>query len=587
MSKSGLISEKIITLQRPNPIKGIILIEGERIFDIIESPPEQSLQDLAQSYIDWNPTIYPDSYICPGIIDLSVRSEWDSLASVTKMAASGGVTLVCLEENLHGTSPDSLHLYSDTLKIGLIENISQDPPSGIIAYKGYLYPPSNKVKACINDLEHSIEILAKLNMPLFIDCMLPHERILNQASPCRHLTLTERINYDPENVDGSKFSAAFPDEIQKISSSDSEEDELDTDIVDMNINYPESSSKYNRRNSEQWGIDRKGSCNSVYEELDKKIKKNQDDLVNLSLLEEMSYKMSGVTVTETRIRSSSCNDEIFVKNEESPNNSFNDRINTRRPSALNLQPVRAVREDTIYLNFLAKVPESWENNGVKLISSILSSTSLHVHFTKLSSASSINIIRKLNSKNFTCDTSSHHLFLADCQIPDCESNFKDFPPIRSTLNQEIMWQLLKLGDIQTIASHHASIPAGLKKMSGGSFLQSLSGVNSLGFSLQMIWTKVKEMEDGENFDEKIEKIFSWMALNPALVLKVEHKMGSLAPGKYANVVIWKPFEESLRKSWTEAGRCLFEQERLYGRVEKTIVRGNVVWDGKFYPVGGN
>ena len=583
MSRSSLISDKIVTLEHPYPIKGIILIEGEKIYDVIECDPELSLQEIAEAFSDWSPIPYPDSYICPGLIDMAVRPEWDSLSSITKMAASGGVSLVCIEQNLHGTSSEGCHIYSEILKIELIENISQKRASDVIAYKGYLYPPSNNVKTCINELETNLEQLTKLNLPLFIDCMLPHERILSQISPCRKMTLTERMNFDPKKADRN-FSCAFPDEVVYNNSSESEEDTDNPDIVDMNINYSKTNNKYNRRNSEQWGIDRRGSCNSVYDELDKKIKQNQDDLVNLSILEEMSYKMSGVTSIENRIRSSSLNDEIFEKNEESPTNSFSERINTRRPTPLNLQPINPVREDTKYLNFIAKIPESWENNGVKLVSSTLSSSSLQVHFTKLSSAASVNILRKQNNKNFTCDVSAHHLYMNDSQIQDSESTFKDFPPIRSALNQELLWQLLKLGDIHAVSSHHASIPAGLKKLGGGSFVQSLSGVNSLGFTLQMIWSKVKDLDDGESIDGKIVKIFLWMALKPALIVKVQDSRGSLAAGKLANLVIWKPFEEARGISWTEAGWCMFEQEKLFGKVEKTIVRGRVVWDGKFHPI---
>ena len=586
MSKSGLVSDKIITLEHPYPIKGIILIEGEKIYDVVECDAELSLQEIAESYSDWSPIVYPDSYICPGLIDMAVRPEWDSLSSITRMAASGGVSLVCIEPNLHGNSSEGHHIYAEILKIDLVENISQTPPSDVIAYKGYLYPPSNNVKSCIHVLEANLELLTKLNLPLFIDSMLPHERILTQISPCRKMSLTERINFDPKKADRN-FSCAFPDEVVYDSSSEGEEDTDNPDIVDMNINYLKPNNKYSRRNSEQWGIERRGSCNSAYDELEKKIKQNQNDLVNLSMLEEMSYKMSGETLIETRIRSSSLNDEIFEKKEESPTNSFSERINTRRPTPLNLQPISPARQDTKYLNFIAKIPESWENNGVKLISSTLSSSSLQVHFTKLSSAASVNILRKQENKNFTCDVSAHHLYMNDSQIPESESTFKDFPPIRSALNQEILWQLLKLGDVHAVSSHHASIPAGLKRMGGGSFIQSLSGVNSLGFTLQMIWSKVKDLDDGESIDGKIVKIFTWMALKPAQILKVGESRGSLAPGKLANLVIWKPFEENRGASWTEAGWCMFEKENLFGKVEKTFVKGRVVWDGKFHPVESN
>jgi Dihydroorotase and related cyclic amidohydrolases len=117
---------------------------------------------------------------------------------------------------------------------------------------------------------------------------------------------------------------------------------------------------------------------------------------------------------------------------------------------------------------------------------MLKSFNTKVHFTKISSAAALNKIRKSKIKMISADTASHYLCFSDHEIQQNCSEFKDFPPIRSNYNNQLLWDIIKLHGFYSVASHHASIPTSLKHLNGGSFSESLSGINSLGFVLQAI-----------------------------------------------------------------------------------------------------
>jgi hypothetical protein len=243
--------------------------------------------------------------------------------------------------------------------------------------------------------------------------------------------------------------------------------------------------------------EKKSSINAFYDNFDRRIKKKQSILNHLSRLEEMSYSPL-VSVSKKANLNFSYNEENRIRLDSSPSPSTA-RLHNRRPAPLNISCKPAIRLDYVYLNYVAKIPERWEINGVKIAISHLKNTNIKVHFSKLCSAAALNKIRNSKNKNFSCDVSCNYLFFDENDIKDGDSKFKDFPPIRSKENKQLLRDMLKIKSIKLVASHHASIPFSLKSLNNGSFLQSLSGINSLGYVLQTCWTVIKESESYEKW----------------------------------------------------------------------------------------
>ena len=83
-------------------------------------------------------------------------------------------------------------------------------------------------------------------------------------------------------------------------------------------------------------------------------------------------------------------------------------------------------------------------------------TDAKIHFSTISTAQSVNLIREAKSKglNVTADTSSYHLLLNDTLLESFNSNLKVNPPLRSKADIEALKKGIKDGTIDAICSDH-------------------------------------------------------------------------------------------------------------------------------------
>jgi dihydroorotase-like cyclic amidohydrolase len=70
-----------------------------------------------------------------------------------------------------------------------------------------------------------------------------------------------------------------------------------------------------------------------------------------------------------------------------------------------------------------------------------------------------------------------------------------------------------------------------------------------------------------------------MSLAPARLLNISDIRGGIERGKYADLIIWKPYEKvkgfSL-SNFTET--AVYHKKDLYGRIYKVFLRGNLVYN---------
>jgi allantoinase len=173
----------------------------------------------------------------------------------------------------------------------------------------------------------------------------------------------------------------------------------------------------------------------------------------------------------------------------------------------------------------------------------------------------------------TVETCPHYLALRAEEIPDGATEFKCAPPIREAANGEALWDALRNGVIDMIASDHSPCPSEMKLKTTGDFHASWGGIASLQLALSVIWTEAAV----RGFDE--EDIARWMAAAPARMAGLSGRKGSIARGCDADLVVWDPSEEfqvdpallhHRHKLTPYAGR------RLRGVVKQTYLRGRPV-----------
>ena len=244
-----------------------------------------------------------------------------------------------------------------------------------------------------------------------------------------------------------------------------------------------------------------------------------------------------------------------------------------------------VRHLNKYETFLQSRPREAENEAVALMIRLARETGCRIHIVHHSSADALPLLR--NAKRFglplTVETCPHYLHFAAEDIPDGATEFKCCPPIREGENREELWEALRDGTIDFVVSDHSPCPPDMKLREQGDFMKAWGGISSLQLRLPIMWTEAR----ARGFT--IEDLTKWLCREPARQVGLNLK-GVIKDGHDADIVIWNPDKEFVvEPSVIEHRHKLtpYNGETLRGVVEKTFVRGQMVYDdGAFSRSGG-
>ena len=107
-------------------------------------------------------------------------------------------------------------------------------------------------------------------------------------------------------------------------------------------------------------------------------------------------------------------------------------------------------------------------------------------------------------------------------------------------------------------------------------MQAWGGISSLQLRLPVMWTDAGARGAGIN------QLAEWLCRAPARQIGMAHLKGSIAVGCDADIVIWNPESEfRVEASMIHHRHKLtpYDGEILRGKVEKTFLRGQIVYDG--------
>ena len=237
-----------------------------------------------------------------------------------------------------------------------------------------------------------------------------------------------------------------------------------------------------------------------------------------------------------------------------------------------------------YRNYLSSRPKKWEDDAIELMIRLCEEFNCRTHIVHLSSADSIEQIVKGKQKSLpagrqglplTVETCQQYLYFNAEEIQDGRTEYKCAPPIREKVNNEKLWQALKEGIIDFVATDHSPCPPEMKELESGDFMKAWGGISSLQFSLSVLWTAAKK--HGCNLSE----IAKWLCEKPALLPQLKTK-GKIAKGFDADLVVWNPEEKFvLTKEMIHHKHKItpYLNEVLYGVVEQTWLNGEKVFDG--------
>jgi dihydroorotase len=197
----------------------------------------------------------------------------------------------------------------------------------------------------------------------------------------------------------------------------------------------------------------------------------------------------------------------------------------------------------------------------------------HYHAAKLTTRNAVRAVKRAQKLKVrvTAEVCAHHLALTDEVVRKAyDTNFKVFPPFRTS--DDIAWlkRGLREGIIGCISSGHRPVPPQEKELEFG---RAPFGAVGLETALAVVLTHVVETGD-----LSLSAALACMTVNPAKVMRLGHKKGAIKEGYDGDLCLFDP-----KQKWEVTPQALtshtknspFIGAKLTGKPKATITRGKV------------
>ena len=237
---------------------------------------------------------------------------------------------------------------------------------------------------------------------------------------------------------------------------------------------------------------------------------------------------------------------------------------------------------SLYQTYLQSRPEEAELSAIRLLLSLCREYKFRLHIVHLSASKALPELRAARSEGLpvTVETCPHYLHLSAETIPKGATVFKCAPPIRGRENREALWQGLRDGTIDLVATDHSPCPPKMKRIAEGNFRNAWGGIASLSMALPVMYTEAS----GRGF--ALTDIARWMAEAPANLAGCQTRKGRIAAGYDADFVVFDPESEfvvSENRLHYRHRVSPYLGEKLRGVVKATYIRGRLVFSHGEFP----
>ncbi len=214
--------------------------------------------------------------------------------------------------------------------------------------------------------------------------------------------------------------------------------------------------------------------------------------------------------------------------------------------------------------------------------SVAESTLVARHFAKpfhiahLSTKEELALLRLFKTPLITCEVSPHHLFLNEEFFCAHGAYGKMNPPLRYGADQLALWEGIREGLVDMIATDHAPHTHEEKQKD---VMEAPCGVPGVQTMLPLLLHAVSEGRLA------LRDVVRLCSLNPAKTFGIKDR-GVIKEGGYADLCIVDLEQETVILRETQYSRCgwtPYEGLVTKGSVVMTVVNGNIVYhDGMFY-----
>jgi allantoinase len=205
-------------------------------------------------------------------------------------------------------------------------------------------------------------------------------------------------------------------------------------------------------------------------------------------------------------------------------------------------------------------------------------TDVHLHICHMSTTGAAEVLdwARRKGENVTGETSANYLLLNSEIMKKLGPFAKIDPPLRSPEDQKALWKAMNGGVIDVIASDHAPYPKEDKERGWENIYEAPSGGTGVETTLPL-------MMDCVNRDlTTLERLVETFSVNPAKIMGLYPRKGTLIPGADADIVIVDPRVEFVVKGeelHSKQRITAFEGYNGTGKPLTTVVRGEVVMEG--------
>jgi len=231
-----------------------------------------------------------------------------------------------------------------------------------------------------------------------------------------------------------------------------------------------------------------------------------------------------------------------------------------------------------YDTWLRSRPDEAEVEAIRLMIRLCREYGFRLHIVHLVTAQALPDIRSAKEEGLpiTVETCPHYLHFAAEEIPNGSTLHKCAPPIRSAQNREHLWDAVREGLIDLIATDHSPCPPEMKRVEEGNFSTAWGGIASVSVAISVVWTGMRE------HNLALTDLARLLSQRPAQLAGLKGRKGQIAPGYDADFVIFDPdlaFTVTEKQLHTRHAISPYVGENLFGTVKATYLRGNPVFDG--------
>jgi allantoinase len=235
-----------------------------------------------------------------------------------------------------------------------------------------------------------------------------------------------------------------------------------------------------------------------------------------------------------------------------------------------------------YATYLKSRPDEAELRAISMLISLCKEFRFRLHIVHLATHQALDMLREARASGLplTVETCPHYLHFIAEEIPDGATLGKCAPPIRSRENREKLWQALREGVIDFVATDHSPCPPQMKQLESGSFKSAWGGIASLSLALPVMWTEAS----ARGFT--LRDIAKWMAEGPARLAGCDASKGRITAGTDADFVVFEPeaeFVVTSERLYYRHPVSPYLGQTLRGVVKATHLRGREVYGGGRFP----